>query len=148
MRVEVFYGHEQGWQVRVFPVGEAAEEFGLEWPVQPQAGNPARDEAERELDKRGWKIGPYGWSGDILNGGSWAEVIPARDQDPVPPPIPVSGVSCQPARSGQVMLAVALARIVTGRPRGTGRVILQVSDAEMPATELLRAARQARGGRQ
>lgn len=74
IRAEVFYGYGQGWQVRVLPVGEPAEQFGLDWPVQPEAGNPAREDAERELSRRGWTVGPDGWSGDNLSGRSWAEV--------------------------------------------------------------------------
>ena len=151
MRAEVFFGYGcgQGWQVRVFPVGEPAEQFGLEWPVLAEAGGPAREEAERELERRGWTIGPYGWSGDILSGGSWAEMIPAQRHDPTAP-APVSqldGVTCQPAQPGHIALVLPLERI-TGSPHGTGRLILDADDADTLARQLRRAARQARGADQ
>jgi hypothetical protein len=144
IRAEVFYCYGQGWQVRLFPVGEPAGQFGLDWPVQPEAGNPAREEAERELSRRGWTVGPDGWSGDILSGRSWAEVIPAQHHDRTEPGSDADSVTCQPAQPGHVALVLPLARIITSKPRGTGHLILRASDAHALAAQLRRAARRAR----
>lgn len=148
MRADVFYGSGPdgyGWQVRLFLAGEPAEQFGLDWPVQPQAGNPARDEAERELSRRGWAVGPRGWSGDILTGRSWAEVISAQHSDRAAPGSDLHGVTCQPAQPGRIVLVLPLARVTAGKPRGTGELILDTTEAEALAGQLRRIARRMRG---